>query len=227
MTFSATPGGFGDEVVGLTTNSHTSVCVPTPSADQLLGTGRQLSGADGIGRDGFPIEATFQSPLAGPVEVSVDLQSLAAVDVRLRLFDALGDEVGSSSAVAQLGSGFCVEGLDRARTSLTASSSASVASAVMDVIGNSVLVIDNFSFVGGTIIEPPATPTIDSHLAATVPKLDGKIGIGEWDTGNKLQLGNGFMTVKNDGRRLYVLLDMIGVTATIPSLATSSISRST
>ena len=71
-------------------------------------------------------------------------------------------------------------------------------------VDNSVAV---FSVAGG-IVQPPA-PTINSNLASIVPKLDGKLGIGEWETGNKLQLGNGFVTVKNDGRRLYVLLDMI------------------
>lgn len=52
VTFSAIQGGFGDEVVGLTTNAHTTVCVPEPSAEQLLGTGREASGVGSIGRGG-------------------------------------------------------------------------------------------------------------------------------------------------------------------------------
>jgi hypothetical protein len=53
---------------------------------------------------------------------------------------------------------------------------------------------------------------ITSTYAATPPIIDGKLDFGEWNYSNRITFPNGFISVVNDGMRLYVLLDVLGDT---------------
>jgi len=55
----------------------------------------------------------------------------------------------------------------------------------------------------------PNTLTITSSYAAIPPNIDGKISSGEWDLSNTLPFDNGFITFRNDGLRLYILIDVL------------------
>ena len=55
----------------------------------------------------------------------------------------------------------------------------------------------------------PSTLAISSAFTATPPVLDGKISPGEWDISNQIPFENGFLTVRNDAFRLYILLDVL------------------
>jgi hypothetical protein len=55
--------------------------------------------------------------------------------------------------------------------------------------------------------------TISSTYASTPPNIDGKLDLGEWDYANRLDFEHGYLTVKNDGIRLYVLLNVLADTA--------------
>ncbi len=59
-------------------------------------------------------------------------------------------------------------------------------------------------FAGGT------TPALVASLGS--PVIDGVINYGEWDFTHTLKFANGLITVRNDGLRMYVLLDVIGDT---------------
>jgi hypothetical protein len=149
---------YTDQVVGLVKNSETSVCVGAPDTAQRLGTGRAAMIGGGIGGAGFAIQATF-SKEAGPVtKVSVEFQTLAGLVVDLHLFEAGGVEVGSAQAVALPPDSSCGRpGKPRARVAVTATSTAPVAYAIMEVPprGQWVFVIDRFRF--GRAGEAPAT----------------------------------------------------------------------
>lgn len=67
--------------------------------------------------------------------------------------------------------------------------------------------------------EAPSAPatTINSAYAATPPQLDGSVGFGEWDTSNTIPFHSGFITVRNDNVRLYVLIDVLSETTNDPN----------
>jgi len=48
-----------------------------------------------------------------------------------------------------------------------------------------------------------------SPTASTPPRLDGLISLGEWTFEDQLPFEAGFITVRNDGRRLYLLVDAL------------------
>lgn len=63
---------------------------------------------------------------------------------------------------------------------------------------------------GFKVLAPnPASLTVTSSYAATPPVIDGVINFGEWDMSSKLPFDNGFVTFRNDGIRLYVLIDVL------------------
>ncbi len=55
----------------------------------------------------------------------------------------------------------------------------------------------------------PSSWSISSAWTGTPPLLDGQVSSGEWDLGNKIPFENGFLTVRNDAFRLYVLFDVL------------------
>ena len=167
VKFMAEGGGFGDEVVGLVKNNATSACADPADTDQKLGTGRN-NGAPGanIGLAGFAIRATFPTPLAPPVTVSAEFQTLAGQPIRIRLFDATNTEVGNATDTANPADGTCgFPGDPRARKSLSAASATHpVAYAILDMgtaTGGFVFVIDNFKFEGGPDTNFPSGPADD------------------------------------------------------------------
>jgi V8-like Glu-specific endopeptidase len=143
VTFTAEGG-----VVGLVKNNATSACVEPADANQKLGTAPVGSASIGLGS--FAIRATFDAILQPPVNVSAEFQTGADVPIRIRLFDAANNEVGSARGVANPPDGTCgLPGGPRARTSLTAASEEPVKYAILDVdtaTGGRVFVIDNFNF---------------------------------------------------------------------------------
>lgn len=135
--------------VELVKNRTTSVCVEPASDGQLLGTRWPGTSSFGV----FPIRATFPVVLDPPVDVSVDVQTLAGQSPRVRLFDASGTEVGGSTVVAGPAAGTCGNpGAERARTTLNSSSNSAVAYVVIDIEGNyaTVFAIDDFVFTAST-----------------------------------------------------------------------------
>ena len=170
VTFTAEFDGWGDEIVGLVKNRSTTACVEPPNEDQKLGTGRSAFGEDGsIGLSGFPIRATFPSPAAGPVEVWVEFQALAGTDVSLTLYDSGNNSVASVTEQAGPPDGTCGFGTaPRARTLLHATANEDVAYAIMEQGGNSVMVIDNFSFTQGTSDNRPVVAYIYRTNSETV-----------------------------------------------------------
>jgi hypothetical protein len=149
VTFTTESGGFDDAAVGAVKNRSTSACVDPPDENQKLGTGRTSLG--GVGRAAFLIRADFSPALrpgAGAVSISVEFQSGAGAELRLRLFDAAGTEVGGATAAAAPPNGTCgFPGDPRARMVLTAESTSEVAFVIMDeASGGRVFVIDDFTF---------------------------------------------------------------------------------
>jgi hypothetical protein len=197
LTFTAEPEGFGDEVVGLVKNSATSACVEPPNDDQKLGTGRSGEPGGAIGLAGFPIRATFPTPLDPLATVSVEFQTKAGATLQLKLLDASGAEVASVTDTALPADGTCgYPGDPRARKTVTATSTQPVAFAIMDVLPMDgtklVFVIDNFEAASGSL-------TISSSYTSTPPSIDGMVGFGEWQISNET--------------RLYVLVDVLDDTA--------------
>ena len=146
VTFSALDARSG--VVGVVKNSATSACVEPVDSNQKLGTAPVDS--DSIGLSGFAIRADFPAELAPPVRVGVTFQTGEKVPIRIRLFDANGGEVGTTSDFASPGNGTCnLPGDPRARKTIFATSSKSVAYAVMDLedsTGGRVFVLDDFQY---------------------------------------------------------------------------------
>jgi hypothetical protein len=149
VIFTAEPSGFGDEVIVLAQNQAggTSACADPTSTNQKLATWRSSLFAGGGGGSDFPIRATFPSPLSGAT-VAAEFQVQAGQTARIRLFDGSATLVGSSTVVAGPASGTCGNpGLPRARSTVTVSSTSSVAYAILDgPSGGFVFVIDNFIF---------------------------------------------------------------------------------
>ena len=54
--------------------------------------------------------------------------------------------------------------------------------------------------------------SIIASYATTAPAIDGQVGFGEWEIGNQIPLDNGFITVRNDQHRLYILVDLLADT---------------
>src|SRR5512144_2350947 len=79
VTFTAEPGRWGDEAVGLVRNNSTSACVEPADANQKLGTGRSNPTAAGPGLSGFAIRARFPGSPSAPMTVSVEFQTTANV----------------------------------------------------------------------------------------------------------------------------------------------------
>jgi hypothetical protein len=140
---------FTDQVVGLVKNSETSVCVAAPDKTQRLGTGRKALVLGGIGGAGFAIKAAFGQEVEPVTQVSVEFQTLAGLEADIHLFDANDIEVGSGRAVANPPDSSCGRpGKPRARVTVTATSTAPAAYAIMEVPprGQYVFVIDRFRF---------------------------------------------------------------------------------
>lgn len=51
---------------------------------------------------------------------------------------------------------------------------------------------------------------LTSPATLTPPRLDGIISRGEWSLGDKVPFEEGFLVARNDGQRLYLLLDVLG-----------------
>ncbi len=151
--FRALPSGTMAGVVGLVKNSATSACVEPVDANQKLGTGP--AGATVIGRSAFPIEVRFPAPLAPPVFIAVDLQSVAGAGAQLFLYDSAGNQVGAAREYALPADGTCgFPGFGSARVVLAAGSAQPVASVRLP--GSSyVYVIDNFRFAQAPLTGPP------------------------------------------------------------------------
>jgi len=134
--------GFPDAVVGLVRNRATSACFEPSSANQTLGTGRDMSGTtDHIGLSGFPIRAIFSPPLqpnsGEQVRIGAQFQSGTGVAVRIRLFDAADNQVGTAQSTLSLTEGTCgYPGPQRAHATITATANTPVAYAVFDVPTN-------------------------------------------------------------------------------------------
>ena len=144
VTFTASSDG----VTGIVKNkaSVTSACVPPESENRLMATG--VDGSS-IGLSAFPIRATMAGGgIAGPVTVSVDVQTLSTTQARLRLYDSSNQLLATATAIPPA-TGVCPapnNGDPRGRVTVSASvSSGSVAYAVMDTTnGGIVFAIDNF-----------------------------------------------------------------------------------
>jgi hypothetical protein len=146
---------YSDMAVGLVKNSETSACVGAPDTTQRLGSGRSSLPGGGIGGAGFAIKAIFSREMQPVTRVSVEFQTLAGLEVDLHLFDASGVEVGSAQAAALPPDSSCGRpGKPRARVTVTATSKAPVAYAIMEVPprGRWVFVIERFTF--GQAAEP-------------------------------------------------------------------------
>lgn len=63
----------------------------------------------------------------------------------------------------------------------------------------------------------PSSFSLASTWVNTPPQIDGSINFGEWNLSNQLPFDNGFISVVNDGIRLYVLLDVTGETVNNPT----------
>lgn len=65
----------------------------------------------------------------------------------------------------------------------------------------------------GFKVLPAVSPlSLSSTYVATPPTIDGGIGYGEWNIANRHNFQNGFITLQNDGLRLYVLVDLLADT---------------
>jgi len=67
-------------------------------------------------------------------------------------------------------------------------------------------------FVNLTLGQPCGPLTATSPAASSPPVIDGMINFGEWPTSNRINFGHGFISMVNDGLRLYVLIDALGDT---------------
>ena len=149
VSFTAEPGPFGDEVVGLVKNIGlaTSACVPAESSNQLLATGR--TGLGTVGFSGFPIRATFAQGRSAPSMISVTVQTLGGSVARIRLFDSNDLEVGSGTAVVS-SVGVCANNIGNDRGTATVSAipgaGQTAAYAIVDIANSpgTVFVIDAF-----------------------------------------------------------------------------------
>jgi hypothetical protein len=66
---------------------------------------------------------------------------------------------------------------------------------------------------GFKVLAPnPSSFLITSTFASTPPKIDGNLEFGEWNYSNRIPFDNGYISVMNDGFRLYVLLNVLGDT---------------
>lgn len=80
-------------------------------------------------------------------------------------------------------------------------------------------------FIGGfgMSVAPASAvgPTVNATFAPNPPLIDGSVGFGEWGTENSLTFPHGFIAVRNDNIRLYLLIDVLGDTTSDPPLTTS------
>jgi hypothetical protein len=172
--------------VGLVRNNATSACADPPSNDQKLGTGPAGSGL--IGLSAFPVRATFPAPLPAGATVSVEFQALVNTPIRIRLFDSAGNMVGivNDAIVNPIGTcGF--PGNPRGRKVVTATATGPVAYAIMEQLGISVFVIDDFTFTPSTVVEIDIKP--DSEVNSINPRSQGVIPVAI--------LGSDFFDVNN------------------------------
>jgi len=49
-----------------------------------------------------------------------------------------------------------------------------------------------------------------SQFARKAPRLDGAVNWGEWDGATRLNFDHGFVALRNDNERLYLLVDVLG-----------------
>lgn len=66
-----------------------------------------------------------------------------------------------------------------------------------------------------------ATATIAATYAETPPRLDGVLDFGEWPMTDVYQFDGGFIAVRNDALRLYLLVDLLADTTADPPLLTA------
>ncbi|MFN2198489.1 MAG: hypothetical protein ACK2UW_20375, partial [Anaerolineales bacterium] len=59
----------------------------------------------------------------------------------------------------------------------------------------------------------PADTPLSSVFVTTPPIIDGSIGFGEWSNAATIPFNHGYLTVVNDGIRLYVLINVTGDTS--------------
>lgn len=57
--------------------------------------------------------------------------------------------------------------------------------------------------------QPAAYATITADYATSEPAIDGSIGFGEWNVANRIEFDNGFLTLRSDEARLYILIDLL------------------
>lgn len=62
--------------------------------------------------------------------------------------------------------------------------------------------------VGGAVVS--AQDRLAAPFARKAPRIDGALDWGEWDGAARIQFENGFVAVRNDDERLYLLLDVLG-----------------
>ena len=175
VTFAAEPMGWGDETVGVVRNDATYACVAPQDANQKLGTGRSgdsPDGEQGVLRGYFPIRATFPAPLAPPVTVAVEVQTLYEYAARIRLFNTAGVEVASNENKASEPGGVrgaCGLGIDNGRMTLSATAYEPVAYAIVDQYDNQTFVIDNFAFASAQISKDILTGmlVLDTNVEAS------------------------------------------------------------
>ncbi|MBV7339854.1 hypothetical protein KFU94_68915 [Chloroflexi bacterium TSY] len=68
---------------------------------------------------------------------------------------------------------------------------------------------------------PITATTISSTYAATAPRLDGVLDFGEWPTADSFQFDGGWLAVRNDDLRLYILINLLEDTTADEPLATA------
>ena len=132
--------------IGIVKNNSTSACADPADANQKLGTGP--AGGGSIGFSSFPMRADFPGLTNAPVTVSVEFQCVVGAPLIFRLYNAANVQVAAVIDFMSGGVGTCgFPGPNRARKTLSLTSVQPVAWAFMDVGDNSVLVLDNFTFV--------------------------------------------------------------------------------
>lgn len=144
-----------DEVGGLVYNEFSNACVEPPSRDVKYGTGRELVPPNGrVGLDGYPINATLQTPLipnasrGDQVQVSVDFQTVMGKEVRLRLYNSEDQIVVEEVGTVTRNQGDCGRlGSPRGTIRLTAVTQEEVSYMRFDIpdniLGGIAYVIDN------------------------------------------------------------------------------------
>lgn len=65
------------------------------------------------------------------------------------------------------------------------------------------------SYIDVQTVQVLTSPSITSSFATSPPNVDGQPEFGEWDYANRINLPHGYLTVRNDNVRMYLLLDML------------------